>query len=527
MSSIVSTDVLVIGSGFGAAAPALRLSEGGLEVLMIEKGPEVVPERDFRQTQDPKYLLQYLKSVSAGNIRLTYAEGVGGGSGFYEMVSLRAPSMAFQQRNPDGSMLWPVDVNREMLDPYYRLAEEMMRVTQIGRDEIPKTGVAFSLLMKRLGYTVDRVPYALGRCVGSSYCVAGCVSGAKQTLHSRYLDPSRRAGMRILTRAEALEIRPLDTEGGENGVESLSGMPSRYEVRCSVGDDAEPLLVRTKLVILGGGTVGTARLLLNSRHCLTRLSDQLGKNIAVNGTVKALGVLPPGFPEGDMFTGRSHPGVISYQFLESMGITISTAKPLPVDVIASAHIVLDGEKRDPAWWGQPHVEFMKLLRRRAIVIYALGLTGTTGELRLHRSGQVRPAFRLDDDFRAYYRRTTGLLHSILRRNGARVAHPRFINGEGKEYDDLHVMTAHMTGSCRMASSERHGVVDSRGEVFGHPGLYVADGAAIPGALAVNPYLTILANAERIASHLVRRFVGRRPSRERAPTVVAAEAREAA
>jgi choline dehydrogenase-like flavoprotein len=170
---------------------------------------------------------------------------------------------------------------------------------------------------------------------------------------------------------------------------------------------------------------------------------------------------------------------------------------------------------------------MKQLRHRAIVIYALGLTGTTGELRLSRSGQVCPAFNLDEEFRAYYKRTTGLLHSILKRNGARVAHPRFINGEGNEYDDLHVMTAHMTGSCRMAESERNGVVDAQGEVFGHPGLYVADGAAIPGALAVNPYLTILANAERIASHLVRRFVGRRPSRERRLADTPAEVREVA
>ena len=334
--------------------------------------------------------------------------------------------------------------------------------------------------------------------------------------------------MKILTDSEALEIRPLESNGRcEGTIESLSGMPFRYEVTCRVGEEREPVVVRAKLVILGGGTVGTARLLLNSRKSLPRLSDQLGKNIAVNGTVKALGLLPPDFPEGDMFTGRSHPGVISYQFLKSMGITVSTAKPLPIDVISSAHIVLEGEKRQPSWWGQAHVDFMKLLRRRAIVIYALGLTGTTGKLRLQRSGEVRPTFTLDEDFRAYYKRTTGLLHSILKRNGARVAHPRFINGEGNEYDDLHVMTAHMTGSCRMAESERNGVVDSRGEVFGHPGLYVADGAAIPGALAVNPYLTILANAERIASHLVRRFLGRKPSEERTPSDVVAEVQEVA
>ena len=55
----VKTDVLIIGSGFGAAAPALRLAEAGHSVTMIEQGPRLDPLRDFRQTQNPKYLLTY------------------------------------------------------------------------------------------------------------------------------------------------------------------------------------------------------------------------------------------------------------------------------------------------------------------------------------------------------------------------------------------------------------------------------------------------------------------------------------
>ena len=57
----IDTDVLIIGSGFGAAAPALRLAHAGFRVVMVEKGPHIDPLRDFRQTQDPKYLLRYLK----------------------------------------------------------------------------------------------------------------------------------------------------------------------------------------------------------------------------------------------------------------------------------------------------------------------------------------------------------------------------------------------------------------------------------------------------------------------------------
>ncbi|MBI3983146.1 MAG: GMC family oxidoreductase [Gemmatimonadetes bacterium] len=90
----MDTDVLIIGSGFGGAAFALRLAEAGFRVTVLEKGPHINPLADFRQTQDPSYLLRYLKSLSGDRLSLTYAEALGGGSGFYEMVSLRAPSRA-------------------------------------------------------------------------------------------------------------------------------------------------------------------------------------------------------------------------------------------------------------------------------------------------------------------------------------------------------------------------------------------------------------------------------------------------
>jgi len=495
-----STDVLVIGSGFGGAAVALRLAEAGFRVLVIEKGPRIRVPGDFVQTQDPQYLLRYIKSLRGDNVNFVYAEGLGGGSGFYEMVSLRAPSLAFDQRSTEGNRLWPQGIDRETMDVYYERAEQMMHVAQIAPGEIPKSGLVFALLMRAAGCSVDRVPYAVRGCVGHAYCVAGCTAGAKVTVHDTYIDPAVRAGATILTGTEALEVVPLDAEP-RAGERNLEAIPLRYSVSCTCG--GAPLEIRARLVVLAGGTVGTARLLLRSRRWLTHLSPHVGKNISVNGTVKALGILPGDFPDGDMFTGRSHPGVISYQYLASRGITISTAKPLPVDAVSYANLVPEGETRSPATWGEARVAMMQLYRRRALPIYALGLTTPTASLSATRDGRLLPSFRLDGGFREYYRDTLDLLQSIYRRAGARVVHIRILDGEGAEYPDIHVTTAHMTGSCRMADSPRHGATDATGELFAYPGLYVADGAAIPSSLAVNPYLTILANAERIAEFMVR------------------------
>ena len=205
----IHTEALVIGSGFGAAAPALRMVQAGMEVLMIEKGPDIKPSRDFEQTSDPKYYLKYLKSLGSDTVGFTYAEGLGGGSGFYEMVSLRAPSKVFSQTDHYGRRLWPEGVDRTELDMYYDIAEKMIHVEQIAENEIPKSGVAFSNMMKNLGYSCDRARYAVKGCVGSGYCVSGCVFGAKQSLHLNYLPKAVKLGMKIMTGLEAISIKQI------------------------------------------------------------------------------------------------------------------------------------------------------------------------------------------------------------------------------------------------------------------------------------------------------------------------------
>ncbi len=498
------TDVLVVGSGFGAAAPALRFSQAGFRVLMIEKGSNVVPEEDFKQTSDPKYLLKYLKGLSNDEVSFTYAEAFGGGSGFYEMVSLRAPSNVFDQVDQDGNRLWPSGIDRRSLDHYYDIAEGMLHVEQIGVDEIPKSGVVFSAMMKNLGYSCDRARYAVKGCVGSGFCISGCIFGAKQSLHLNYLPQARSAGMQVLTGIEAKSIRPVITDLGKTrSCRSMASVPYRYEVSCCDTASGEEFRISSRLLILGGGTIGTAKLLLRSREFMPFLSGHVGKNIAINGSVKAVGLLPEGFIEGDMLSGRSHPGMISYQFYDSLGITISSAKPLPLTIVSSAHLYLGGESRDPITWGAANVELMKLYRKRMIVLYALGTTPPCAEVRHLGMDKFEPVLNVNEVLRTYYAQTKELLQSIFTRNGCTVIQAHLIDREGKEYEDIHFDTTHMIGSCRMANRREDGVVDAYGEVFEYPGIFVTDGASVPSSLAVNSSLTILANAERIADHMVR------------------------
>ena len=501
-----NTEVLIIGSGFGAAPPALHFCERGFDVTILEKGDNIVPETDFKQTMDPKYLLKYIKSMKGDGVQFTYAEGLGGGSGFYEMVSFRAPSQAFDLLDKDGKKLWPTGLTRTALDPYYRIAEEKVNVHQIEKENIPKTGAVFCKLMNNLGYSVDRVNYSVKNCRGSSFCVAGCKFGSKQNVITTYLREAERLGLKKLTKMQAVEILPLYTNGFDpSETMRIDDIPYRFKVNACSTSSREMAAIFAKVLVLAGGTVGTAVLLLNSKERLGHVSEHIGKNITVNGSIKTVGFLPDEFIQGDMYVGMSHPGVVSYEFLDSRGITISSSKPLPVHAVSTAHFAIEGDTRNPAWWGQAHLDFMKQYRRRAFVLYALGLSTSTAQLKKNGGGSYIPCFEIDDTFREYHDTTVELLHSIFRRNGVKVVNLDLIDDEGNEYHDINISTAHMTGSCRMADDIQHGVVDINGEMFNRPGSFIVDGATIPTSLAVNPYLTILANAERITDALIRKY----------------------
>jgi hypothetical protein len=410
-----------------------------MKVTMVEKGPHIDPARDFRQTQDPKYIQTYLKATHGRNLSLLRTEGLGGGSGFYEAVSLRAPSLAFEAVDGSGERLWPSGMDRAALDPFYDMAEDMLHVAQIAPERVPRTGLVFARLMDDLGYTCERSRFALRGCIGSGFCITGCIYGAKQSLLLNYLPQAVAAGATIETDLEAVEITALGDGDGPP-----------YLVRCrSRGEGGEEQGFCARIVVLAGGTVGTAALLMRSKS-LRALSAHLGRNIGFNGSVKVAGLLPDHLPDTDLFAGPSIPGMISYHFLESHGITVFPANVLPLQLLASARLSLSKDGDGPGWWGAEHSELMKQVRHRLMVLVALGLTPSTARITRGSGDRFDLRVELTDEIRRFEAETSEVLRSILRRNGCQLLEVEFLDHQGRPHEDLHFSSGHPTGSCRMA-----------------------------------------------------------------------------
>ena len=345
-------DAVVIGSGFGSAPIALRLAEKGYKVVVIEKGPKVDPKKDYKQSQKIDYLQKYYKQYDGENFGVTAVEALGGGSGMYLGISLRTPGYIFNKKDDKGNNYWPRQITRSLLDPYYDKAESMLKVHQVATEDVSKNGQIFSKMMSKLGYTSDRTRLAVENCRKCGFCVTGCTFDAKQSLVLNYIPQAQKFGVTFLTSAEAKEIKPLRSNEEYN-----------YSVRVEL-EKNETVTINAKVVTVGGGTVGSAKLLMQSRSTLPHLSKTLGQTLAGNVFYTAFGKLPGDIEDGEMFIGNGLPGTMSYHFLESHNLLLIPYKTLPIQLFARVRLTLEDNNGKKHWWGAEHAELMKIFRKR-------------------------------------------------------------------------------------------------------------------------------------------------------------------
>jgi len=471
-----SSDVIIVGSGFGGAIPALRLARDGRKTLVLEQGGRLTT-KDFPQDWSFKSQARLFVTYSSKDqtVFFRYGRGLGGGSLTYAAAMLRSPGEVFEYQDADGYRVWPESVTREALDPHYEEVESMMQITRASWADVPRAGGCFAMLLDRMGLTCDRTMYPIKDCIQCGFCMCGCRFGKKKHLGLNYIPLAEEAGAEFRT---GCKVHHIESQGNGYSVHYRD----EHGVERSVASD---------LVIMAASAIETPAVLLRSADYLADLHPQVGRNLNNNGDVAMMFVLPKDFPDAWGFMGRNNAGVITYAFWGDQRVTIHAGAGPPA-LFAALDVVRDDGSKPDVPLGLEFKEFMKgHYPNRVISTLAIGLVDGTGRINVNSDGMLEFELPMTDSLKEYIDRVAGLGRRIADETGARLlrtANDTFEHGD-----------AHPLGTCRIGDDEDRSPCTPFGELRSHPGIFCTDGSSIPGGTGVNPAHTIAANAERIAA----------------------------
>ncbi len=519
-----SYDYVIIGSGFGGSVSAMRLTEKGYSVLVLEKGKQF-DDSDFAKSNWRFWKYLWLPALRAHGIlqvsilkgaMVLHGAGVGGGSLGYANV-LEVPSQetfatpAWNQPLPWGKLLRPhYETARRMLgatpNPRLWKADEAFRqlAQEAGMESTFRTtdvGVYFGTA----GVTAPD-PYFDGAgperagCIHCGGCMVGCRYNAKNTLPKNYLYFAQQNGAEVLPESEVIDVRPLDGQA--------TGGP-RYEVhfRRSTGVlPGQAQAVRAGNVIFSAGVMGTVRLLLALRdvkRSLPRLSPRLGSMVRTNSEA-LLGSLArksdinysQGVAISSIYNSDEITRLEPVRYPDGSSLMRFLAAPLIDPNVSVPMRIL----RFLAWAIRHPLDFSKALflpgwAHNVTIILVMQRADNRMRFRMGRSiftlfrrgmvAEAVPGYEVPAQVRGSHE---------LAREFARRTDGIPLGSLGENLLGLPT-TAHILGGAPMGADATSGVIDERFEVHNYPGLFIVDGSVVPGNPGVNPSLTITALAE--------------------------------
>ncbi len=524
-------DFVVIGSGFGGSVSAMRLTEKGYSVLVLERGKRF-RDRDFPRTNWNIFKYLWAPAVRCfGILQLSpfrdvfvmHGSGVGGGSLGYANVLMEPDARMFE--NPAWKDLadW-----KSVLQPYYDTARKMLGVAtnpllwpsdhilhniagQLGQEGTfrPIEGAIF---FGEPGVEVPD-PYFDGEgpprrgCQHCGACMVGCPYNAKNTLDKNYLYFAEKWGAKIWAECEVRDVRPLPANQSDG---------AHYEVRyrSSTAWLFRPeKWVRARNVVFSAGALGTQRLLFRCREVtgsLPKLSHRLGDMVRTNSEALL------GSSSRDLRTDYSKGLAITSIFYADSVTTIepvrypagsSLMRFLASPLIEKSGGILSRILRS--------VSLMLLNPLDSLITYVLpGWAKRTTIILVMQTEDNRIRMRLGRSLFTLFRKSLITIpdeehnipskidigHQVTRRFAARI---QGIAAGSINEGLLNIpMTAHILGGCSMGRDDQEGVVDVRCQVHNYPGLYVVDGSIVPANPGVNPSLTITALAEYAMSQIL-------------------------
>ncbi len=515
-------DYIIIGSGFGGSVSAMRLSEKGYKVLVIEKGRRW-QSKDFPKTNWnlKKYIwvpalrfFGFLKLSFFREVFILSGVGVGGGSLVYANTHMMPDEKFYTNK------IWAhLNDWKSVLAPFYEKAKFMLGsskyekeneedkvlkevATDMGRDHtygrVDYVGVYLGDPSKETDPYFNGLGPMRKGCLECAGCMVGCRHNAKNTLDKNYLwFAEKYFGAKILAETQVEKIIPL--EDGRGGY--------RVQTKSSTGLFRKAKHEFTaKGIVVSGGVLGTLDLLLKQKHVyktLPNISDKLGENILTNsemlsGVAAADRKLNHGLAISSVFNPDDNTHIELCKFPDGSGAMLRLAtmaagngKPL----VRTAKML--GNAISHPW------DFIRSLfnfnaAKNSLVFLIMQTLPNSMKMKLKKSWW---SWRLSFDNKSKARVPSYIpigqeaLHRYSKKvNG--VAH----NAASEVFFGL-ASTAHILGGCPIGKTKEEGVVDENFRMHGYPDFYTLDGSIVPCNLGVNPSLTITALSEYAMSKI--------------------------
>ena len=491
-------DACVVGSGAGGSVAAAALAAKGMRVIVLEAGSDWQSE-DFDQREEPGTRELYLDRGTTASrdlsIALLAGSSIGGGTTVNWQTSLRTPEgVRAEWATSSGCSHFAEDSFTRSLDAVCE------RLSVGVTESVPNpNNAALRDGCTALGYDWGLVARNSRGCdlTQCGNCVYGCRHGGKQSGAVTYLRDAQDSGnSEVIARCSA--DRVVVENGRVTGVDATATTRegARYKV-----------VVKARVVVAACGSLHTPALLMRSGLRL----PHLGRNLHLHPTTGVGSVFDKriaaweGAPQTivcNEFAG----------FQRGYGFRIETAPAHP-GLIALA----------TPWLGaRAHRTEMQSSAQKALLI-VLVRDRSTGVVTTDHAGRPIVDYRVGDGEEAMLREGMSRAARILFAAGAKgiqTLHTTPLSmgqtaNEGRRFADIEslcrgisksrvsdnhlaLFSAHQMGTCRMGRDSRTAVCDSRGEVFGVKGLFVADASAFPGSSGVNPMISIMAVAHHNA-----------------------------
>jgi len=486
-------DVAVVGSGAGGAVAAAVLAEAGLDVVVLEAGRYL--DRD-NYPEEPVAALRALYrdgglTVCEGRpaIPTPVGRAVGGTTVINSGTCLRAPGDVLASWVAEHGVEWASDLDEE-----YEAAERVLAVAPVDPDRMGRNGQLLRGGAEALGARHEPLRRNAGRCVQCSSCPQGCRLDAKRAMHVSYLPRAVAAGARVRA---GVEVRRIELRGRR--AHALECLASDADPEAN-GRPPRRLTVRPRHgIVLAGGAFGTPELLLRSGF--RSPGGQVGRNLRIHpacwvgarfdeevrgwdGVMQSYAVTE-WEPQGLLLEATFTPLAFGAQWLPGTGLE-HARRVLAYDHVASTGVHLSDR--------------------------------SSGRVRLTGDGSLRLTYKLlrDDARRLAFgiARAAELFYAA----GAVEVYPQISSVPTLGRADIHRLESsppptpalrleafHPMGTARIDADPRRGAVAPDGSLHGADGAWVADGSLLPSSIGVNPMMTIIAMASKVAKGIAERL----------------------